>query len=165
MSIWTFADRLLSPPPAKNRLTLGEGETPMLSSRSIGVSALAEEMATSLQISAYAYAPLAMAGVETIALEIAQELPGGADHVFAPAGGGGLAREEGIFSEPAGAVALAGAAKAAAAGELDPDAPVVCLVTGSEFKDAPSVDRMVRGFDRPLVDSFAECETLVRRQT
>ena len=32
-----------------------------------------------------------------------------------------LAREEGIFSEPAGAVALAGALKAAANGEIDPD--------------------------------------------
>jgi threonine synthase len=56
-----------------------------------------------------------------------------------------MAREEGIFCEPAGAAALAGALRAAAAGELDPEALVVCLVTGSGFKDPPSVERMLAG--------------------
>lgn len=62
-----------------------------------------------------------------------------------------LAREEGVFAEPAGAVALAGAAKAATAGELDPGRPVVCLVTGTGFKDAASVERMNAGEERPVV--------------
>lgn len=44
----------------------------------------------SLQISAYCYSPLGMAGVQTIAYEIAEELPGESGHVFSPAGGGGL---------------------------------------------------------------------------
>lgn len=56
-----------------------------------------------------------------------------------------LAREEGLFCEPAAATALAGALKAAANGEIRPDARVVCLVTGTGFKDAPSVDRMLEG--------------------
>jgi len=56
-----------------------------------------------------------------------------------------LAREEGIFSEPAGAVALAGALKARNEGRIDPDAAVACLVTGSGFKDKASVERMVEG--------------------
>jgi threonine synthase len=45
-----------------------------------------------------------------------------------------LAREEGVFCEPAGAVALAGAAEAIRMGELPSDSTVVCLVTGSGFK-------------------------------
>jgi threonine synthase len=58
-----------------------------------------------------------------------------------------LAREEGIFCEPAGATALAGALQAARKGEISPDATVVCLVTGSGFKDSSSLERMVG--DRP----------------
>lgn len=357
MSIWNYADRLPSPPPAENRLTLGEGGTPLVPSRSIGASLglrnlffklesvnptgsykdrfaaaaishllakqnqtrlclgtssgntgaalaayaaaaglpcvlaivdgapeaklqqmlaygarltrirgfgtdaavtreiaggllnLASELGTDLQISAFRYAPLGMDGVRTVAWEIDEDLPHGVDHVFAPAGGGGLAlavargfessgstpavhcvqpggndtiatplregasrarpcecttavsglqvasvidghdtlsacrasggtgycvddnsvfefqkrlaAEEGIFAEPAAAVALAGAAKSVANGELDPASTVVCLVTGSGFKDAPSVARMNRGRDCAAVDSFAEFEILV----
>ncbi|MCB1204627.1 MAG: pyridoxal-phosphate dependent enzyme [Verrucomicrobiae bacterium] len=67
-----------------------------------------------------------------------------------------LAREEGIFSEPAGAVALAGALKAAAGGEVDPDAVIVCLVTGSGFKDGASLSRMADAEGVPLreLESF-----------
>ena len=54
-----------------------------------------------------------------------------------------LAREEGIFCEPAGATALAGALDALRRGELDADANIVCLVTGSGFKDPPSIQRML----------------------
>ncbi len=53
-----------------------------------------------------------------------------------------LAHEEGVFCEPAGAVAVAGALKAAREGELPADEPVVCLVTGSGFKDGASIERM-----------------------
>lgn len=62
-----------------------------------------------------------------------------------------LAREEGIFTEPAGATALAGALRAVREGRLAPDATVVCLVTGSGFKDPASVERMV-GEAAPLVE-------------
>lgn len=63
-----------------------------------------------------------------------------------------LAREEGIFSEPAGAVALAGALQALEAGTIRPDATVVCLVTGSGFKDGASVDRMIADSECPIID-------------
>ena len=53
-----------------------------------------------------------------------------------------MAREEGIFCEPAGAVALAGALNAIRNGELAPEMSVVCIVSGSGFKDAASVERM-----------------------
>ena len=63
-----------------------------------------------------------------------------------------LAREEGIFTEPAGAVALAGALQAAQNGEIDSGAMVVCLVTGSGFKDEASVERMIGGEPSPLLE-------------
>jgi threonine synthase len=56
-----------------------------------------------------------------------------------------LAQEEGIFCEPAGAVSLAGALQAHRQGCLDSNAHVVCLITGSGFKDSASVERMIRG--------------------
>ena len=59
-----------------------------------------------------------------------------------------LAFREGIFCEPAGAVALAGVEKAIFNGELDPAANIVCLVTGSGFKDMATVDS---GFSLPPV--------------
>ncbi len=190
-----------------------------------------------LQVSAYAYSPEGMRGVESISRELAEQLPE-ARHVFAPAGGGGLAlatvrgfgdcvpaihvvqpqgndtiagplrdgldearavectsqisglqvasvidghdlirecrptggtghlvsderiwevqrrlaREEGVFCEPAGAVALAGALQAAANGEIDPVEPIVCLVTGSGFKDAASLERMTADSPCPVID-------------
>ncbi len=63
-----------------------------------------------------------------------------------------LAREEGIFCEPAAATALAGALKAAREGLIAPEANVVCFVTGSGFKDPPSVQRMLGGATCPLID-------------
>ena len=205
----------------------------------------------SLQISAYRYSPAGMTGVQTIAYELAAQLPGGIDHVFCCAGGGGLtlavargfdrlaatgrlarrpavecvqpegnatiagplrrgadraepvdcttavsglqvpsvidgdgavaacrasggtghlvadaeawaaqarlAREEGIFCEPAAAVPLAGALRAAAAGRLRPGAVVVCLVTGSGFKDAASAERLAAGRE-PAVMGVDEYE-------
>jgi threonine synthase len=63
-----------------------------------------------------------------------------------------LAREEGIFAEPAGSTAVAGALQAASEGMIAPDAYVVCLVTGSAFKDPASLDSMVRQTSAPLID-------------
>ncbi len=64
---------------------------------------------------------------------------------------GRLAREEGIFCEPAGATAMAGALAAGSAGEIDRDLTIVCLVTGSGFKDPSSVTKMIRG-SCPMID-------------
>jgi threonine synthase len=199
------------------------------------------------QVSAYQFSPAGMTGVQTVAHELAEQLPGGIDHVFCQAGGGGLtlatargfarmkeagklqrlpavecvqpegndtiagplrdgaekaravecttrisglqvpsvidgdeviaacravggtghvvtdeevwevqgrlAREEGIFCEPAAAVTVAGALKAARAGYLRRDAVAVCLLTGSGFKDRPSVERMTRERNCPLIDA------------
>lgn len=201
-----------------------------------GLKALAEAAGTTVQISAFQYSPVGMAGVQTLAYEIAEELSP-ADHVFVPAGGGGLtlaaargfrqwaalhadyhppkvhcvqpegnntiagplregaqaaravprsrtlvsglqvpnvidgnevidacralggtgvivedrqvfsvqqdlARMEGVFCEPAGAVALAGALQAVKNGDIGADERIVCLVTGHGFKDPPSAEAM-----------------------
>lgn len=62
-----------------------------------------------------------------------------------------LARDEGVFAEPAGAVGVAGAIAAAARGEIGPRDTVVCLVTGTGFKDADALVRMTDGAACPLV--------------
>ncbi len=63
-----------------------------------------------------------------------------------------LAEVAGILTEPAGAVAFAGALKAKATGRLDPKSVVVCLVTGSGFKDRASLDRMEQSHPLRRVD-------------
>jgi threonine synthase len=63
-----------------------------------------------------------------------------------------LAREEGIFSEPAGAVALAGALNAVRSGVVPADAKIVCMVTGMGFKDGHSLDRMLGNQESPVID-------------
>lgn len=204
---------------------------------------------SALQISAYQFSPAGMSGVQTISYELAEQIGDQLDHVFCPAGGGGLAlavargfaklravdrtsrpvrveivqpagndtiatalrigrdqaqevrcttkisglqvpnvidgnlalaecrvsggsghlvadddvwriqsrlaQEEGVFTEPAGAVSVAGALQALSERRIAPDATVVCLVTGFGFKDAASVERMTAGAECPLVD-FSE---------
>ena len=209
--------------------------------------AIGQRPGNALQISAFVYSPAGMSGVQSISFELAEQSPSLIDHVFCPAGSGGLciatargfqqlvvdgvlskpaavhcvqpegnntvagplrqgllkaqtvmcttkisglqvasvidgdiavtecratggnghlvaddyvwalqkrlAREEGVFSEPAGVAALAGALQAAAAGEIDPEATVVCLVTGSGFKDDAAIDRMNANDDCPTIDA------------
>jgi threonine synthase len=57
-----------------------------------------------------------------------------------------LARHEGVFCEPASAAGVAGVTKAAAAGEVDPDAVVVCVLTGHGLKDPTTAERQARPF-------------------
>lgn len=52
-----------------------------------------------------------------------------------------LARDQGIFCEPASAASVAGVTRAAAAGELDRDALVVCVLTGHGLKDPTTAER------------------------
>ncbi len=59
-----------------------------------------------------------------------------------------LTRLEGVFCEPASAASVAGVAAAAAAGEVDPDALVVCVLTGNGLKDPH--DRGIRSHRRSL---------------
>lgn len=193
-----------------------------------------------LPISAYRYCPSAMQGVQTMMYEMHEELGDRINHIFSPAGGGGLtlavtkgalsvsrhtrvncvqpqgndtiasrlrnghslakavpaslttvsglqvasvidgdlvidncrklggngyvvadqdafkwqkrmAQKEGIFCEPAGAVALAGLELAIEKNEVLKNETVVCLVTGSGFKDIGSVDR---NFNLPEVKTL-----------
>lgn len=196
-------------------------------------------------ISSFRDCPEGMTGIQTIAYELAEELPSGIDHVFCCAGSGGLAlgvargfqqlglctkvecvqpvgnatiagplrtnaataepvscqsqisglqvsiiidgqmaldavrqsgggghlvtdeqawsaqlqlaRQEGIFAEPAGAVPFAGLQAAVVEGRVDADAAVVCLVTGVGFKDGAAVQRMPGLKDMPPI-SLAEWE-------
>jgi threonine synthase len=57
-----------------------------------------------------------------------------------------LARYEGVFCEPASAASVAGVTKAAAAGEIDPGATVVCVLTGHGLKDPTTAERQVPPF-------------------
>jgi threonine synthase len=63
-----------------------------------------------------------------------------------------MALEEGIFCEPAAAVALAGALKAVGEKRVGPDATIVCLVTSSGFKDAVSIERMLKDSVCPTIE-------------
>ena len=63
-----------------------------------------------------------------------------------------LAQWEGVFSEPAGAVALAGALKAVEDGTIPRDANIVCMVTGLGFKDDRSLQRMLNNAECPIID-------------
>ena len=215
-----------------------------------GLRHLADETGAGYEISAYAFSPRGMSGVETISHEIIEALGKHAFSIFSPAGGGGLtlavargveaggaagrvhcvqpagndtiasalrsgtdravavesttaisglqvgsvidgdaviaacrrsggqghvvsdaaawtwqarlAREEGIFCEPAGAVALAGVEQAVARGEIAPDEPTVCLVTGSGFKDERSLVRMTGDQSTPVLDTFSDFAAAVR---
>lgn len=202
---------------------------------------------TALQVSAFAYSPLGMSGVRTIACELAEQVPDSIDHVFTQAGGGGmtlavaegfinlhrqgrigylprvacvqpdgndtiagplragedrgqdvectteisglqvasvidgnetisacratggsghlvsddfvwqiqkrLAREEGVFCEPAGAAAVAGALQAGVAGDVETDAVTVALVTGTGFKDPAAVEHMNADRQSPAIEA------------
>ena len=62
-----------------------------------------------------------------------------------------LLREEGIYSEPAGATAFAGYRKAVERGEVAAGARCVCLVTGSGAKDPGSIERAANQVESPIV--------------
>jgi len=53
-----------------------------------------------------------------------------------------LALKEGVFCEPAGAVALAGLVQALKNGEINKKDPVICVITGHGFKDPVSAARI-----------------------
>jgi threonine synthase len=63
-----------------------------------------------------------------------------------------LIREEGIYAEPAGAAALAGLASAVEKQQVQAEESVVCLVTGSGFKDGDSIRAAVAGSVIPTLD-------------
>ena len=68
-----------------------------------------------------------------------------------------LAGLEGIFCEPSSAASVAGIAKVAAAGELDPDALIVCVLTGNGLKD-PDTAATIAG---PITEAAATTAAVV----
>jgi threonine synthase len=58
-----------------------------------------------------------------------------------------LAREEGVFGEPASAAGVAGLLQASEAGEVPPGSVVVCTITGHGLKDP---DTAVAGAPPPI---------------
>ena len=73
-----------------------------------------------------------------------------------------MLRTEGIYSEPAGAAALAGYRQAFTAGSVQPHETCVCLVTGHGFKDLASVE--LAGSDVPsLTADAAGLRSLLRK--
>lgn len=63
-----------------------------------------------------------------------------------------LARTEGIFCEPSSAASIAGVRRLAAAGDIDPDAVVVAVLTGNGLKDPDTAERTAGG---GIIDSTA----------
>ena len=66
-----------------------------------------------------------------------------------------LLAKEGLFIEPSGAVAIAGLRRLRAAGKVDADECVVCVVTGSGFKDFDAIASRVVIPDE-IVSDYAE---------
>ena len=55
-----------------------------------------------------------------------------------------LASKEGIFCEPAGATSVAGLLEAVENKEVDQNDKIVCLITGSGFKDTESLENLIK---------------------
>jgi threonine synthase len=64
-----------------------------------------------------------------------------------------LARHEGIYVEPAGAVSVAGLWRAVGEERFQAAGPVVCVLTGHGFKDPAAVERMTASEAVPLIDA------------
>ena len=65
---------------------------------------------------------------------------------------GQLIRLEGIYAEPAGATSLAGLARAIAESQVDSNSVIVCLITGSGFKDSKSIQKLTDGAESTLLN-------------
>lgn len=74
-----------------------------------------------------------------------------------------LAKKEGVYCEPAGAVALAGVCEAVKKNEIDRTKPVVCIVTGHGFKDTGSTERMAGKSINEYLDSEDKLENYIRQ--
>jgi threonine synthase len=73
-----------------------------------------------------------------------------------------LLAKEGLFIEPSGAVAIAGLRRLVTGGRADADESVVCVVTGSGFKDFDAIasrvtipDDVVDGYEQLLSAAVA----------
>ncbi len=69
-----------------------------------------------------------------------------------------LVRLEGVFCEPSSAASVAGIRTLAAAGQLDPEATIVCVLTGNGLKDPHTAERSVP----PILDAAPTTLDVVR---
>jgi len=67
-----------------------------------------------------------------------------------------LAVKEGIFCEPAGAIALAGAVQALKEGRIGQDTQVICIISGAGYKDTDRMGKLVGGASPIQTVSVAE---------
>jgi len=69
-----------------------------------------------------------------------------------------LAEKEGIFSEPAGSVAIAVLKKLVEEGTIRPDEAVVCCVTGNGFKAADTIQKEIESpkIIEPSLEAFSK---------
>jgi threonine synthase len=65
-----------------------------------------------------------------------------------------LARNEGIFCEPASAASIAGVRKLVSEARIDPGATIVCVLTGHGLKDPDAAARAVA----PLIEAPATAD-------
>lgn len=72
-----------------------------------------------------------------------------------------LAREEGVFTEPAGATAVAGLLDAVRRGEVHAQDRIVCTVTGIGFKDEKSLAAMVSEATCPCLEAPAAIDAFL----
>lgn len=75
-----------------------------------------------------------------------------------------LAKQEGIFCEPAGAVALAGLKQALNNGEINKNDHIVCLITGHGFKDPISADKISASTKDHYFMDYKECFSYINSQ-
>ena len=73
-----------------------------------------------------------------------------------------LARQTGVFAEPAAAATLAGLRQAQLEGAIRPDERIVLLITGSGLKDIRSAMRSV-GTATPVENSMADVRRLIEK--
>lgn len=75
-----------------------------------------------------------------------------------------LAKQEGIFCEPAGAVSMAGVATALGKMEINKKDIVVCIISGHGFKDPSSVERIVQNANNQCLNNTEDAVQYIESQ-
>ena len=76
-----------------------------------------------------------------------------------------LALQEGIFCEPAAAVALAGLSQAVEKQEVNKNDTIVCIITGSGFKDMSNVDEYYQLAQPKTLQKISELDQVLKQLT
>ena len=140
MSIWKWADSL-TPVSPESRLTLGEGNTPVVRSRRIGPDAGLANLHFKLEPGN----PTGSYKDRFAAAAVTDMISRGTRRCIATSSGN-------TGSALAAYCAVAGALQAAEQGDIRRDATIVCLITGSGFKDEASLAEMIEDTDCPTLN-------------